>query len=364
MRTMRNFFVHRTRKEMSERKTIQQLFDPKRNNLTMLRFVFASLVIFSHTYAFVMPEFEPLASVSNGTITFGTFAVSAFFILSGFLITRSYERSHSFIKYCINRFLRIYPGYWVCLIITGFVLTPCVSLIREGSLESWKTIEVNTSLGYIYNNATIKVVQRVIGDKPPYLMSNNSLWTLFYEVMCYCAIGVLGIVGVVKKKRIVIPLIWCVLVLLLLFGHYYHVPDILFSSWKMTLYRLTSCFFAGATFYLFAEKIKVYPIVAVCMAILYMLSVPLCLTEITDSLLLAYPLLLIGFGKKFSWLDAVGDFSYGIYIYGFPIQIIVAGLMPKSGVIPFFLASFAGTLLFAVMSYQFIERPFLSLKRH
>lgn len=341
------------------------MFNPHINSFGLLRFILASLVIFSHSFAFVSPEFEPLASISNGTITFGTLAVSGFFVLSGFLITRSYVRCDSLYTYSINRFLRIYPGYWLCLIITAFVFSLVVSFLRGGDAAMWLSANEYTPAGYVYNNFSIKLFQNVVGDTNPPLMSNNSLWTLFYEVLCYCGIGILGVFGIMKKHKIIVPLIWFSLLILLCIGHFYNgAPEILFSSWKMTLYRLSASFFAGASIYLYADKIPYTKIGATILLLLYLVSIPLAITEITDSVLLAYPIMVLGFSPRFSWVDAYGDFSYGLYIYGFPLQFIVAETIVKNmGVGVFFPISLLLTLIFAIPSYKWVEKPFLTLKR-
>lgn len=345
--------------------TLSDIFNPHINSFGLLRFVLASLVIFSHSFAFVSPEFEPLASISKGTITFGTFAVSGFFVLSGFLITRSYVRSDSLWTYSINRFLRIYPAYIVCLILSAFVFALIVSFLRNGNASEWLAAHTYTPAGYIYNNLSIRLFQDVVGDSNPPLISNNSLWTLFYEVLCYCGIGVLGFVGILKRYKVIVPIIWLLLIILLCIGHFFpDAPEILFSSWKMTLYRLSSSFFAGASIFLFAEKLPFRKITAMFLFLLYLLSIPFAITEITDSLLLAYPIIVLGFSSRFSWVDKYGDFSYGIYIYGFPLQIIIAETLVKNfGVTAFFPISLLFALMFAIPSYKWVEKPTLSLKR-
>src|SRR4051812_15966764 len=91
------------------------------NSLDFFRFLAALLVIFSHSYPLSMgtqyeQKYEPLIVVSNHQMTLGTFAVAIFFIISGFLISASLDRSRSWISYIIARFMRIVPGLVVVVL--------------------------------------------------------------------------------------------------------------------------------------------------------------------------------------------------------------------------------------------------------
>ena len=99
--------------------------DFRNNGIGFLRFFFAAVVIWSHGstmggYASV----EPLARLIHGAATAGFLAVGGFFVLSGFLITRSYEYVGAPGRFVWHRFLRIFPGFWICLAVTAFLLVP------------------------------------------------------------------------------------------------------------------------------------------------------------------------------------------------------------------------------------------------
>ena len=95
------------------------------NNFNLLRFIFASLVIFSH-----VPELRD-GNRSNeiltrvfGTISFGEMAVDSFFILSGFLIVKSWQDGKCVARFLISRILRIYPGFLFASLICAFIIGP------------------------------------------------------------------------------------------------------------------------------------------------------------------------------------------------------------------------------------------------
>ncbi len=345
--------------------TLGNIFNPQKNSFGFIRFILASLVVFSHSFVFVIPDFEPLASLSNGTITFGTMAVSVFFIVSGFLITRSYVNGSSIVHFIRNRFLRLYPGFWVCLLITSFVFAPLASYFLYNDFSLSTQNPSYTSLGYILHNITIKIQQTSINNNSGILVSNNSLWTLYYEGLCYIAVAGFGYLGFLKKRQYIIPLTFSFIIILLIIGHFfpqYHVFS-LFVPWKMTLYRLSSCFFAGACIYLYADRIPYSPVIALMMGVLYIMTIPMGITEITDALLLSYPVLVVGFSPLFAWTDNYGDFSYGTYLYAFPIQTLLHhAQISNYGLVVFFIASLSITLIVAIASYYFVEKPCLALK--
>jgi hypothetical protein len=104
-------------------------FDPTRNAFGLFRFALAALVIVSHCYPLGGFGRDPLEVVTAGRLSLGLFAVAMFFVLSGFLITRSASRT-SAVRFLWHRFLRIFPGYWVCLVVCAFILAPMICQVR------------------------------------------------------------------------------------------------------------------------------------------------------------------------------------------------------------------------------------------
>ena len=82
------------------------------------------LVVWSHSFAlyFGSENREPISLLTKGAINSGKVGVYVFFIISGFLITQSYERSASALSYLRKRICRIYPGFIVATIICAFVI--------------------------------------------------------------------------------------------------------------------------------------------------------------------------------------------------------------------------------------------------
>src|SRR3954451_5058370 len=96
--------------------TFASAFNPDRNAIAFFRMVLAILVIASHSFALGGFGPDPFGRITEGQHNLGAIAVSLFFLLSGFLITRSVLRSRSVGRFLWHRFLRVFPGYWVCLL--------------------------------------------------------------------------------------------------------------------------------------------------------------------------------------------------------------------------------------------------------
>src|ERR1700723_1053671 len=98
----------------------------KENNFDFLRLALAVLVIFSHSFPLGAGSemHEPLRVLTHGQMTFGAFAVDLFFVMSGFLIAGSAERSRSLRLFLKKRVERIYPAFLVCTVLMVLVVLP------------------------------------------------------------------------------------------------------------------------------------------------------------------------------------------------------------------------------------------------
>src|SRR4051812_9672898 len=109
------------------RRHLADAFGRRTNSVNALRLLLAGLVLLSHSLK-LHGGYDPLGRLTGGAVDLGTMAVDGFFALSGFLITRSYFNSPSFGRYLWRRCLRIFPGLWVCLLVTTFIFLPLAQL--------------------------------------------------------------------------------------------------------------------------------------------------------------------------------------------------------------------------------------------
>ena len=163
---------------------LSQAFNPKKNSLGFLRLFFAFLVIFYHSY--------PLGGfrqevVFNGLAGYGEIAISSFFVISGFLITRSYQNTQSIVRFLWNRFLRIFPGFWACLIVTILIFAPILHYEKYHTLSNYFQFHQAGPLQYFKANFLMEMKQYDINELTLGLLFpgafNGSLWTLVPEVM-------------------------------------------------------------------------------------------------------------------------------------------------------------------------------------
>ncbi len=348
--------------------SISAVFDPKSNNFGFLRFFLAALVILSHGLPIGgFPDYDPFILLSNHATTLGSVAVAGFFALSGFLITRSYISSNSLLRFLRHRFLRIFPGFWVCLLLTALVFAPLVQWLEQGSMYGLYE-STDSPLRYVYANFFLYIKQWTIAGLPaktPLTGLNGSLWTLIHEFLCYLAVGVLGVMGLLGKRwTIVIALLGLWTVQLLRIHAPALVPMIAGHTFVEEFIRLSITFFCGAAIYVFRDTIPSSAWLAVVACVIYVLGSYLGYTLEIESVTIAYSVFWLAFHLPFTSFDRRGDYSYGLYIYAFPVQQLLAVLGAHHlGYVPFVFLGIVGTMMFAVPSSIYVEKPMLDRKR-
>jgi peptidoglycan/LPS O-acetylase OafA/YrhL len=341
-------------------------FDPKRNSFAFLRFLFASLVILAHAYPLGGFPARPFEGFSRWQESWGGFAVAGFFVLSGFLITRSYTTSPSPWRFIWHRVLRIFPGFLVCLVFTAFVAAPLLYLRDTGgftgflSLKPWR---------YLAANGLLRHRLTTLGNLPalvPYPgQLNASLWTLDYEFRCYLAVAVLGACGMLARCRSLVLgaflFLWGVFVL------NRAVPGAAAGivPWfaDAQLVRLSTLFFAGAVLFLYADRVPFTPGLAALAAVVLVVSLRERFYHQAAPFAVTYLVLWLGVKVPLANFGRWGDLSYGLYLYGFPVeQLLAAARIHRAGLVVYLSVAFLMTLGLAALSWRYVEEPCLRLK--
>ncbi len=359
----------------------EEAFDPRKNAFAFLRMTLAASVIFSHCFLLGGFGGDPLARVTGGRQTVGLVAVAMFFVLSGFLITRSALHSPSVGRFLWHRFLRIFPGYWIALAVCAFVFAPIFADIEHGVFlrvfsAPWDRPQaywLGNALMFHANLSSISSVMTIhpasiahlLGRNPCPWVINGSLWSLPYECTCYALVAVLTLIGLLRSHRILVLILFVSLVGLHEFDC---VAPQEFNSWfpcrGFGVSVMLGLYFAsGSAAFLFREKIPFSTALFVGCLITLVISLFCGAFEWVAPLALPYAFLWLALAVPITRFDAKGDFSYGTYIYAFPVQQGLSHLhVPKAGFLVYLVCSVAITLLFALLSYRFIEAPALRLK--
>lgn len=334
-----------------------QVFHPRNNALNALRLALAAEVMLFHSWP--LTDRTPPAAISQ---IFFSVGVDGFFAISGFLISASWLNDPRVRDYLVARALRILPAFYVCLVITAFVFAPLSVAIQGGSAA--KLLLSNAPIGYVLKNSAVAYLQPDVGGTPLGVPRagrwNGSLWSLVWELLCYLAVAVIGIAGL-ANRRWVSPAILALATV----GTLFVPPLALTETWTIPQLAVRSAimFSAGALLYQWRDKIPArWSLVAVSLVIV-VASSQLPDYRTVAALPLAYTVVASGVLIHNKHLRLRTDVSYGVYIYAFPVQqmLAICGLAWLNPV-AFFALSVLGTLPLALLSWFLVEKPARSLK--
>lgn len=325
------------------------------NSLNMFRLVLAALVLVAHSYYIVGAGEGPHLHGEN----LGGWAVAGFFVLSGFLITRSRLRTDAG-AFLLHRVARIYPAFLVCLVVTAFVFAPIAALVEHGTVRGFLSTDV-TPLQYIWANITLYIDSYTIGttlQSVPYPGAwNGSLWTLFYEFCCYMIVWVLGALALFRRNGVMAGAAF-VLSLLVWIGAPLAETAGLDPSFLL-LAKLAPFFLGGAFVYFVVERSGISAVVAVAALVVagvLIVTVPRWGGQAAAPFL-AYGLLWLSTVIPQPGWIARNDVSYGFYIYAWPVQQLVVLLGGAALGLPLYMIVAAlGTFALAWLSWVVVER--------
>ena len=355
-----------------------------RNNFTIMRLIAATAVIWGHSFALTHAHGmrDPIAIFWGGQTYSGTIAVHMFFVISGFLVTRSMMTARSSVDFVLARILRIFPGLVVCniliILVVGWLATdlPFSAYISNPLTE--KYLVNNTLLNSL---PSYNLPGAFAGHR--YQSVNGSLWTLPGEVRLYVTLaGLLLIWPVMRMLRVPARIYFGLGCLgwVLICAHQ-PLSDFLqnfasehpVSGGYLTLLNiypkylaLGLYFFAGGLLYVLSPWIVLHwGLFLAALAVFLVPHFEPSWTGMAHLFSLPYLTLYLAYGLPYvARLNNFGDFSYGIYIYGWPMQQF-AVLMVTPTMSPhlnFGLATIMA-LTAAVLSWFLVEKPALKWRR-
>ena len=340
---------------------IATLLHGRDNNFNLIRFTAASAVLLDHSFALVAQGHAPGGLVDMERLEIGRLAVDVFFIVSGFLVTRSVVTQPTLVDYAVARFLRLFPALLVATIGIAFVLGPLVTSASWQDYFSdprpWLYVPLTASL--ITHSLTLPGVFDTV---PEAGVIDAPLWTLRYETMCYVLLALFAVLGMLATRTragLTLALILAVYVIVTFAtpwrGEYAAIDSAM---------RFVLGFFVGGALYLYADKIRLSFGVALLLGVAAFAAYGTPIYEMVLRAALGYGLIWFalvpaGVLRRF---NRIGDYSYGLYILCFPIQQTFVMLHPAIAPWALFFCSFPAVLALAILSWHFIEHPALSRK--
>lgn len=348
---------------ITRKNTLEDALKEKKNNLNIIRLGAAILVIVDHAFPLAA---RPHWLAARLGFTLGTIAVSTFFFLSGLLIAKSWNDGPNVISFSLKRILRIFPGYWVAIAFCTYVIGPFATTMK---ISDYFTSRATFS--YAAHNALLFPIRYNLpgvfeNNKYP-LAVNGSIWTLPLEFFAYGCVMVIGLAGILKYRKFTLLLLAG-----LAYVNFHLVPDgklipptfLLMST--IQLWALLLPFCLGVVCFCYKDKIRLDANYAFVALGAFLLSLGTQYADIGRIFLWSYFLLVFGMQN---WnlihrLTKYGDFSYGIYIYAFPIQQFLYHLQPDMS--PYLNILYATPLsyLFGMLSWKLVEAPALKLKKY
>jgi peptidoglycan/LPS O-acetylase OafA/YrhL len=325
-----------------------------------MRILLALSVVFWHTIIITYGhEFQDVVWNTPLYRLLITGILPAFFVLSGFLVAGSLERSKTLAGFMFLRIIRIFPALVLEITLSALILGPAMT-----SLPLDQYFGDERFFAYFLNCVgDIHFELPGLFDHNPYpSVTNGQLWTVPWELECYIALSVLAFVGLAQRTRWFAGLIFLVLG----YGVFRFVAGSSAPEGPFVGRMLVFCFLMGVFLFLNRSRIPYsrwlgWTCVLASLVCFWLphgtFLAPLPVTYATVFLGLMNP-------PKARFLES-GDYSYGIFLYGFPIQqaVVASGLLPANGWITC-LAALPIIILVAIASWHLWEKRVLKLRTY
>lgn len=331
---------------------------PEKNSLDLLRLIAAMLVLYSHQFA-LMGQLEPSFF---GWTSFGGAGITIFFFLSGLLVWSSWQRDPQPGRFLMRRSLRIFPALWLVVICSMFLVGPAFSNlpVSEYLLSPKAWFYLGTA--FLVPGNTLP---GVFAGNPYPLAVNGSLWTLPLEFMCYISVVMLGVLPVASRGVLIATSVMLCVVLASM------VPMLAGPRFSVH-FEMMAVFWWGVLYGYCTQRLphsnpgKALTLVLGCAAFsLFALLGPRGferMAMLVCSAGLVHLALRVAAEARLT--DPVGDLSYGLYIFAFPVQqmLIHRNKAHSLSVETAFGLSLLVTAALAFCSWHLVEKRALRFK--
>jgi peptidoglycan/LPS O-acetylase OafA/YrhL len=338
--------------------TLAEAMAKGRDNFGLLRLALAFAVVVSHAASVKtgLVDDEPLKRLTGFTL--GEHAVNGFFAISGFLVTMSYDR-RGWRDYVLARSLRIMPGLIAAVLATALIMGPLLTSLPLKAYFTdpalWRFVTTTPT--------TFKSTLPLPGvfEANAFRFPMGTVWTLKYELLCYGGVLLAGLAGLMRFKGLVLGLL--VALALAALAREIIAPE--GGKGLETALRLPLIFLAGGAAYVWREQLPLsLPLlVGLCLAVLLLAFTPGYKPALY--LVTAYAMIVLALSPSLTGIapEPKADLSYGVYLYGWPLQQALVALLPHVSAAELLLPSLILTALVAALSWFCVEKPALVLKR-
>jgi peptidoglycan/LPS O-acetylase OafA/YrhL len=287
-----------------------------------------------------------------------------FFIMSGLFVTASWQKRRSVISYSVSRVMRVLPGLLLVVLVTTLIIGP---LVTKSSLSDYFTAS-ETGRYFIFTLLLQPdmTLPGVFTDLPMANEVNIPLWTLRYDFILYTAVLIAGVTGLLQKGRLLEVLSIAFIALYFIATFFTDLREIAFIN---HLAHFSYAFLIGVLFYIYQDCIRLllWPgLVGVLLASLLMWQWGYMAGEALMIPATGFVGAWIGFvpGGPLRFYNLFGDYSYGLYIWHYPLLQTIKQFMGDIGSTDLFFLALPVALGAAMISWHFVERPSLSSVKH
>ncbi|NNC36040.1 MAG: acyltransferase [Hyphomonadaceae bacterium] len=329
------------------------------NFFTPLRFIFAFLVLIGHAFVVSTKDMQGEPHIFYH-FTFSYLAVNLFFIASGFLVTKSMLYREDVASYSSARFLRIYPGLIVHVLLLMLVFGPLTTNLALGDYFSHKDTWSQPFLVLPFIT-TDMFLPGILPDNAEHNAS-AALWTLRYELLAYIGTLAAFLLGLLKHR-------WMLLAQFVVFAIALPVSVMtgVFEDLPATarsILRFGVCYGLGAAIYGYRDKLNFH---LLGIPVLFGISALFHITAVFEVLVmvsLGYTLFWLAYVKipKLKWMQKLSDVSYGLYIYHWAVLQGVFMAFPSFNPWQLILVSSPIAIGLSILSWKLVEKPSLKLK--
>jgi peptidoglycan/LPS O-acetylase OafA/YrhL len=300
------------------------------DNFDGLRLLGALAVLVCHQ---LIVAGRPQVELFAGSPTLAALGLAMFFGISGYLVTESWRRDPNIFRFAARRLLRLWPALAVVVCV--------LSLWNPGLLSN---------LWFVYE-------RRLDSFFPaPLDQMNGSLWTIPVEVRCYALVALAGTASVMGWRWLAGVVAFAACIVLLMQGGLIGIQAY-FAHARFP--GLELCFVAGSTLSLFGRRTALAVALGLALACTIARE-----AEAATLVLIAFGSVLVGRG---SWPvlrsgGRFGDFSYGLYLWAWPVTQLVTIMLGRESLLQLMLATLTFTFALAILSWHLIEKRALKLK--